>query len=169
MVDFKRLVPWRGKPLAPARRQDVFDPFVAFRREVGRMFEDFFSGFDEHARRSPPFAMAGATPSIDLNETDKELIVIAELPGLEQSDLEVTVAGDVLTLKGEKRAERRHKSGRAHYVERRFDAFSRSVRLPFAVDGEDVEAKYHRGVLTVRIPKPADQWHPTPHTGVQTF
>jgi HSP20 family protein len=161
MVDFKALVPWRGKSEAPARREDFYDPFVAFRREMERMFDDFFDGFGGRALGSPLFgSWSGVTPSMDLNETDKELVVTAELPGLDDKDFEVTVSGDLLTLKGEKKAEREERNGDAHYVERRFGAFSRSVRLPFEVKEEKVDARYDKGVLTVRIPKPAELQRP---------
>ncbi len=66
------------------------------------------------------------------------------------------MAGDVLTIKGEKRAESENHNGSAHYFERRFGSFFRSVRLPFAVEDEQVEAKYDKGVLTIRVPKPAE-------------
>ncbi len=161
MIDFKALVPWRGRSEAPARRDDFWAPFAAFRREMDRMFDDFFDGLGGRAPATPFFgSRTGVTPSIDLDETDKELIVTAELPGLDDKDFEVTVSGDVLTLKGEKKAEREERNGDAHYIERRFGAFSRSVRLPFEVNDQEVDARYDKGVLTIRIPKPAELQRP---------
>src|SRR5205807_5898454 len=99
MVNFKSLVPWKNnKSQVPAPREDFFDPLVAFRREMDRVFDDFFSGFN----RAPLFRWQGATPSMDLAETDKEIVIKAELPGLDEKDFEVTVSGDLLTLQGEK-------------------------------------------------------------------
>jgi len=166
MVDFKALVPWRGKSEPPVRWEDAYGPFAAFRREMDRMFDDFFGGRAVAA----PFngAWTGVTPSMDLNETDKELIVTAELPGLDEKDFEVTVSGDLLTLKGEKKAEREERRGDAHYVERRFGSFSRSVRLPFEVEDEKVDAQYAKGVLTIRIPKPAEQQRPARRVKVRS-
>jgi HSP20 family protein len=155
-MDFKSLVPWRDKSQTPAGRDDFFDPFVSFRREVDRMFDDFFSSFGGRGLR--PMAggsWQGVNPVIDLDETDKELVVRAELPGLDQKDFEVTLAGDVLTIKGEKKAEHEQKDGDGYYTERRFGSFSRSVRLPFEVKDEKLDAKYDKGVLTIRVPKPA--------------
>src|SRR5690606_31305227 len=86
----------------------------------------------------------------------KELVITAEMPGLEEKDLDVSLTGDLLTIKGEKKAEHEERNGGAYYVERRFGSFSRSVRLPFQVDDQDVEAKYDKGVLTIRIPKPLE-------------
>jgi HSP20 family protein len=155
MVDFKALVPWRDRSQAPARREDFYDPFTTFRREVDRMFDDFFNGFGGRTSRSlGPWQ--DVTPTMDLTENEREIVVTAELPGLDDKNFEVTVAGDLLTLKGEKKAEQEHRNGDAYYVERRFGAFSRSVRLPFEVKDEKVDARYDKGVLTVRVPKPAD-------------
>jgi HSP20 family protein len=81
--------------------------------------------------------------------------VTAEIPGLQEKDFEVTLAGDVLTIKGEKNAETEDRNRNAYYLERRYGSFSRSIRLPFDAEGEGVEAKYDRGVLTVKVPKPA--------------
>lgn len=156
MVDLKALVPWRDRSQAPTRREDFHDPFVAFRREIDRMFDEFFDGFGGRSLRSAFGGWADVTPSIDLAETDKEIVVTAELPGLDPKDFEVTVAGDVLTLKGEKKDEHERRDGDSYYKERRFGQFSRSVRLPFEVTDEKVDARYDKGVLTVRIPKPAE-------------
>ena len=157
-MDFKSLVPWREKSQTPATRDDFFDPFVAFRREMDRMFDDFFNNFGFGGRSLRPLTggWQGVTPTVDVAETDRELVVTAELPGLDQKDFEVTLAGDVLTIKGEKKAEQEQKEGDHYYMERRFGAFSRSVRLPFEVKDEKVEAKYEKGVLTIRVPKPTE-------------
>jgi HSP20 family protein len=157
-MDFKSLVPWREKSQTSATRDDFFDPFVAFRREMDRMFDDFFNNFGFGSRSLRPLSGSwqGVTPTVDVAETDRELVVTAELPGLDQKDFEVTLAGDVLTIKGEKKAEQEQKEGDHYYMERRFGAFSRSVRLPFEVKDEKVEAKYDKGVLTIRVPKPTE-------------
>ena len=146
-MDFKSLVPWRNnsKPQMPAMREDFFDPFVTFRREMDRMFDDFFGS-------APRNGMHALTPAVDVDENDKEVVVKAELP----EDVEVNVAGDVLTIKGEKKAEHEEKNGDGYYMERRFGSFARSIRLPFEVKDQDAEAKFTNGVLTVRLPKPAD-------------
>jgi HSP20 family protein len=156
MVDLKALVPWRDKSQTPAPREDFHDPFFSFRREVDRMFDDFFSGFGRRAVGAPFGSWATPTPSLDLTETEKEIVVTAEMPGLDDKDFEVNVSGDVLTLKGEKKAEHEHRNGDAYYMERRFGSFSRSVRLPFEPQDEKVDARYEKGVLTIRVPKPAD-------------
>jgi len=152
MVDIRSLVPWRARPQAPAIRDESFDPFVSFRREVDRMFDTFFDGFGWPSS----VGWTGLTPALDVAETDKELVITAEVPGVTEKDVDVTLAGDLLTIKGEKKAEEEQKNGALSYVERRYGSFSRSVRLPFAVKDENVDATYDKGVLTIRIPKPAE-------------
>ena len=155
-MNFGSLIPWREKSAAPASQDDFFDPFVTLRREVDRMFEDFFTNFGGRALSPLPGGRQGVMPAIDVAETDKELVITAEMPGLDEKNFEVTLAGDVLTLKGKKKAEREQKNGDAYYMERRFGSFRRSVRLPFEVNDQAVDAKYTNGVLTIRVAKPAD-------------
>lgn len=152
-MNLNALVPWRNtKPDLPAKREDFFDPFHSFRREVDRMFDRFFEGL--------PMRSGGTwqslTPAVDIDETDKAMVVTAELPGVNDKDVEVTLAGDVLTIKGKKKDEKTHNNGESTYVERRYGSFARSVRLPFELKDELVDAQFKDGVLTIRIPKPAD-------------
>jgi HSP20 family protein len=153
MVKLKSLVPWRSHdPQVPGGRDDFFEPFVKFRREIDRMFDEFFEG-----ERWRPFGGAsGMMPAIDVEEADNELIVTAELPGVSEKDIEVNLAGDILTIKGEKKSERETRNDDGHRLERRFGSFERSVRLPFEAKDEQVDAKFSNGVLTIRLPKPAD-------------
>mgnify|MGYP001142520202 FL=1 len=152
-MNFGSLIPWRDKSNVPMSREEATDPFVSLRRDVDRIFEEAFNGF---GRGLSAWSGASAvTPTLDIADTDTEVVVTAELPGLDEKDFEVTLAGDILTIKGEKKAEAERRNGDAYYVERRFGQFSRSVRLPFEAE-ESIEAKYDKGVLTIRIPKPAD-------------
>jgi HSP20 family protein len=154
MVDLKALVPWRNNKQiqAPAARGDFFDPFVTFRREMDRMFDDFFGGGGLRPAQSGWQAL---TPAVDVDENDKEVVISAELPGVTEKDVEVSLAGDILTIKGEKRSQHKEQNGDSTYMERSFGSFSRSVRLPFEAGEEQVDAKFSNGVLTVRAPKPA--------------
>ena len=157
-MDLKSLVPWRSnnKTSLPATSDDYFDPFVTFRREMDRMFDDFFTGFGGRGLMASSAGWQGVTPTLDVTETDKEIVVTAEVPGLDDKDFEVTLAGDMLTIKGEKKAEHEERNGDSHYMERRFGSFSRSLRLPHEVKDEKVDAKYDKGVLTIRVPKSAE-------------
>lgn len=149
------LIPWRDKTQVDAHPETYSDPFTGFQREVDRMFDDFFRST---GRGLQPWNAGwhAIAPRIDISDADKELVITAEMPGLDEKDFEVTLAGDLLTIKGEKKTENENRNGNAYYVERRFGSFSRSVRLPFAAGDEQVEANYDRGVLTVRVPKPAE-------------
>ncbi len=97
-----------------------------------------------------------AAPRIDVSETDREIRVKAELPGVDQNGIEVMVDDDLLTIRGEKRIERDEKQENFHVVERATGAFMRTIRLPFPVDPSAVQADYDNGVLTVTLPKPAE-------------
>ena len=130
-------------------RRDERDPFSAMQREINRVFDDFGRG--SLARWSD----ADASPKIDVAETDGTLEVTAELPGLDEKDVDVVLRDDILTLKGEKKSEREEKKKDYHLVERSFGSFTRSIRLPFEVDSEAVKANFNKGVLKIVINKPA--------------
>jgi HSP20 family protein len=155
-MKFGALLPWRQRSGVPAARDDIWDPMVAFRRDVDRMFDEFFDSFFERGLPAAGAGWRGITPAIDVEESDKELVITAEMPGLDDKDFEVTVADDVLTIKGEKKAEHEKRDGNGHYLERRYGSFSRSVQLPFEVTDEKIDARYEKGVLTIRIPRPAE-------------
>lgn len=154
-MNLAALIPWRDKSHLPATREDLEDPFARFRREIGRMFDDFFGSRQLGMRAWSPGSQGGISPNIDVADAEKELVITAELPGLDEKDFEVTLAGDVLTIKGEKKLENENRKGDTYYVERRFGSFSRSLRLPFEAGEEEIDAKYDGGVLTIRVPKPA--------------
>jgi HSP20 family protein len=131
---------------------DKGDAFVALQKEIDRVFSDFGRGF-----RLP--AMASETrlaPRIDVSETDQALEITAELPGVDEKDIEITLVDDLLTIKGEKKAEAERKEKDYHIVERSYGAFQRSLRLPFDADSGKVEAHFEKGVLKVTVPKPPE-------------
>ncbi|MCG8358491.1 MAG: Hsp20/alpha crystallin family protein [Kiloniellales bacterium] len=129
------------------------DPFHAFHRDIDRMFEEFGRNW-----RMP--ALAGREsllkPAIDVSETDNAIEVAAELPGIDEKDIEVEVANNTLTIKGEKKSEKEEKEKDYHLVERSYGSFLRSVPLPYDVDPEKITAKFSKGVLTVTMPKPPE-------------
>jgi HSP20 family protein len=149
-MNFGSLIPWRQKSPTLAPRDDFFDPMLSLRREVDRIFQEFFDGF-----AGSPRSMT-VMPVVDVTENDKEVVITAEMPGLDEKDFEVSLAGDVLTIRGEKKAEHEEKNGGAYYMERRFGSFARSVRLPFEVTDGEVDARYEKGVLTIKVPKPKE-------------
>ena len=130
-------------------RQPAGNPFTSLQQEVDRIFDDFTRGWP---------ATAGApdvTPRMDVAETDKEYEITAELPGLEEKDVQVNVADDVLTIKGEKKAEKEQKEKNYHLYERSYGSFSRTLQLPPGVNADAIQAHISNGVLKVTVPKPA--------------
>jgi HSP20 family protein len=135
------------------RPSDENDPFLLFRREMNRLFDDALGGFGFPGPAMPNQALA---PRIDVSESEQEIQIKAELPGIDQKDVEVMLADDVLTIRGEKKAEREEKNRNYHVMERAQGVFSRSLPLPFAVDPSQVKADFKDGVLTITIPKPKE-------------
>ncbi len=151
-MNMGNLMPWREKSQVPAMREDFFDPFVTFRREMDRMMSDFVNGFDNGGLATNGWN--ASAPAVDINETEKEMVITAEMPGLDEKDFQISVSGDMLTIKGEKKIEHEDKNG--YHRERSYGAFSRSLRLPFEVKNEKIDATYQKGVLMIHVPKPAD-------------
>jgi HSP20 family protein len=128
------------------------DPFGSFRREMDRLFDSFGREFGW-----PASGRAGVlAPSIDVSETDNEIRIEAELPGVEQKDVEVVVADNLLTIKGEKKSEKEEKKKDYHLVERSYGGFARSITLPFAAEPDKAKASFKNGVLTITLPKPPE-------------
>lgn len=132
-------------------------PFLSLQREIDRLFEDFTRGFPA----MPGFAAGNGgnggmvLPLTDVTETDKEIEITAELPGLEEKDVQINLADDVLTIRGEKKAEKEEKNKNYRLVERSYGSFERAIALPEGVKAEDVKAAIAKGVLTVTVMKPA--------------
>ena len=125
-----------------------FGELGTFRREMDRLFERFFGEL-------PSLELPGMSwaPHLDVTETKDSLVVKAELPGLEAKDLDVSVSGNALTIKGEKKTEKEEKDEHHHLIERSYGAFSRTVQLPAPVASEKIKAAFKNGVLTITLPK----------------
>jgi HSP20 family protein len=130
------------KPLAP------MTGMTTFRREMDRLFERFL----EPVWPEMP-TMGEWEPKIDVTEDKEAIIVKAELPGVEEKDISVSMQDDMLMIKGEKQSEKEEKDKRYHRVERTYGAFSRAMRLPAAVDGSKATAEFKNGVVTIKLPK----------------
>ncbi len=142
-MDMKSLLPWRRERAVAER-----DPFLALRREVDALFDGFFSEFGEPAR-----ALKDFDPRVDIKETDKEIHITAELPGVEEKDIDVSVSGDTVTIKGEKHEEKEEKGEDRHRIERSYGAFRRSFSLPCEIDADKAGASFKKGVLSLTLPK----------------
>jgi len=119
------------------------------RREMDRLWDDFFGP----GRRALQPLVEEWVPAMDLSETADKVVVKAEVPGMEPKDIDISLSGDLLTIRGEKKSEREEKKENYHLVERSYGSFSRSVRLPAAVNADKIEARYEKGVLTITCPK----------------
>lgn len=147
------LIPWnRGKRQVQVRREDE-DPFFAFQREVNRLFDDFWGGSWPTTFDAPEREWSMFSPQIDVVETDTEVKVQAELPGLEEKDFEVSVSQDTLTIRGEKKQEKEEKGRNYYRAERSYGSFQRTIPLPRNVDSDKVNAEFTKGVLTISLPK----------------
>ena len=147
---FRALTPFGWGAGVPGRtRQD--DPFWGLRRDMDRLFDDFFRG--GVARQDEGQAMM---PRIDVSETDNAIEVCAELPGVEEKDLDVQLNGDMLTIRGEKKSDREEKDKNYHVIERSYGSFARTIQLSFNAEPNKVQASFDKGVLTVTLPKPQE-------------
>jgi HSP20 family protein len=127
-------------------------PFLSLQREIDRLFDDFTRGFPAFSTVSGD---AKLMPVTDIIETEKEIQITAELPGLEEKDVQVNLADKVLTIRGEKKAEKQEKDKNYRMVERSYGAFERSLELPEGVDADMIKASLSKGVLKVTVPKAA--------------
>jgi HSP20 family protein len=126
------------------------DPFLDFRRQMDRLFDESFRGLGEPERGT--FMLS---PKVDVCQKPDGWEITAELPGVDEKDIDLRLDGDMLTISGEKRDEKKDDKNR--FVERSYGTFTRSVQLPFAPDPDKVTADCDRGVLTIKVPKGAEQ------------
>jgi HSP20 family protein len=156
-------VPVEVKKAAPAE-PPVPEVWRSFRSEMDRLFDRFgfpslrrMFDFEPPGRPMSSFGMAA--PPIDISEDEKSYRIAAELPGLDAKDVDVTVSGDMLVLKGEKRQEKEEKEEKEekdknyHFSERSYGAFQRSFELPASVERDKIRADFAKGVLTITLPK----------------
>jgi len=146
------LIPWgrdNRSSVPSTLRGDEGNLFLTLHREMNRLFDDMFSRFDVPSVSGRGAAMVW--PSIEVIPSDKDVKITAELAGLEEKDVEVLVDEDVLTIRGEKKAETEDKE--RGFSERYYGRFERVIPLPFEVEEEKAEASFKNGVLTVTLPK----------------
>jgi HSP20 family protein len=149
----------------PLSTLPAWRPFESLRREIDRLFEDFDGGFwRSPLRRSwldqDPFRGARgafeALPAVDVTESDKAYEIVAELPGMDQNNVEVKLANGMVTIRGEKQDEKEEKKKDYYMRERSFGSFQRTFPVPDGVDSDKIEASFRKGVLTITLPKSAE-------------
>ena len=135
--------------LIPWKKESLEHPLSSLRDEMNRLFDSFWRGEFLPER----FGFTREFPKVEVTETDEEVIVRAEIPGLEAEDIDLSIQGDVLTIKGEKKEEKEEKEKESYRREVHYGAFTRGVRLPSSVDVEKVEAECKKGVLKITLGK----------------
>jgi len=133
------------------------DPVFQLQREIDRVFEDVFSGSGSSNAGSRSGSTMMTAPRIDLQDSEGELRLHADLPGVQPSDLDIRVEGDVLTIRGERKSESERNEQNFHVMERSHGRFQSSIQLPFAPNPDEVQATVREGVLELRIPKRAPE------------
>lgn len=150
------LIPWRNKRAAGNGPRTEERPLARLRGEMDQLFERFWR--DPWSTSFADLMPAGVGVGLRLNlaESENDVTLTAELPGVDPKDVEISVTDNMLTLSGEKKQEKEEKKRNYHYVERSFGSFRRSIQLPSSVNPNKVEAAYKNGVLTVTLQKRPD-------------
>jgi len=159
----------------PVKRENVepaftpaWHPFEGLHREIDRLFDDFGTGlrwpFGRSLFAAEPLFRQGPTwakmPAVDVVESEKGYEITADLPGMDEKNIEVKVTDGVLTMKGERQEEKEEKKKDYYLQERNFGSFQRSFELPESVDADKIEASFKKGVLTVKLPKKPEAQKP---------
>ncbi|TIS00994.1 MAG: Hsp20/alpha crystallin family protein [Mesorhizobium sp.] len=152
-MSVRDLIPWgrnNGNQVPSVFRDGERDPFLSLHREVNRLFDDVFRGFGSGL---PSLGGVSGWPSVEISDNEKEIKVAAEVPGLDEKDIEVLLDDGVLTLKGEKRSETEDKE--RQFSERIYGRFERRIPLGYEIEEDKIDARFKNGVLTVMLPKTA--------------
>lgn len=130
-------------------RWDPFRDMVTLREKMNRLFEDVFTG------RAEDKELAAGTwaPAVDIYETENELIMTAEVPGIEEKDIEIKIEDNTLSLRGERKFEKETKEENYHRIERSYGSFYRAFTLPNSIDPDKIQAEHENGVLKISMPK----------------
>jgi HSP20 family protein len=149
----KDLITWNHRK--PVQVQDGSRyPIANLQREMGRLFDDFLREFDGFSNF--PFrreSVAEFSPKVDVNESDKTIEITAEVPGMDEKDVKVTLKDDIITIEGEKKQEKEEKEKDYYHLERSYGSFQRSLRIPCEIESDKVDASFKKGVLRITLPK----------------
>jgi len=148
------LIPWKsqGLDIAPRQEERVDHLVMSLHRDINRLFDDMFRGFSMPSL--PSIGRSLGWPRLELSENDKEIRVTAELPGMEEKDIEISLDDHQLVIWGEKKSETSDEE--RGYSERSYGRFERRIGLPSQIDEDKVEAAFRNGVLTVTVPRTAE-------------
>ncbi len=162
-MDFKNLIPFGKKNLDAKRAEE--NPFAMMQREMNRIFDSFNRDW---GWGSFPAFTGSFSPRMDIAENAKSFLVTAELPGMDEKDIDVSLAGDTLTIRGEKKDDREEKGEDYYYAERSYGSFNRSIPLPAEIDADKISASFKKGILTITLPKTAAAAETTKKIAVKT-
>jgi HSP20 family protein len=147
----KDLMPWHKKNIFPVETRKDNDIIREFQKQINKLFVNFS---DDESFLFPSFeSHSSFVPHFEISESDKEIDITAELPGIEEKDIDVSIDGNVLTIKGEKRVEHEDESKTCRISERRYGSFQRSFSLPDGLDLDKIDAKFKNGILKMFLPK----------------
>jgi HSP20 family protein len=149
IMRIKNLLPTVTNPAG----RDADHPFYSLQRQMNSLFDDFFTGFDIAQRGLGAGGFGAFSPSIDVKESDKDFTIRAELPGVEEKDVEVNVTRDAVTIRGEKKEEKEDKGKNYYYMERSYGSFNRTIPLATETEANKAQASFKNGVLNITIPK----------------
>lgn len=150
------LLPWKNDRLATVEPGSDEDFFLTVQDRMNRLFDDFFTDpFGSFGLQTANETDNAFYPRLDISESDQDYKVVAEVPGMSEKDINVTLNDNILTISGKKELEREEKNRQYHRVERSYGSFRRDVELPSEVIPDKVEAKFKNGVLEIVLPKPA--------------
>jgi HSP20 family protein len=147
--NMRRLIPWSRGNAIPATYEEPMSPFLTLHREMNRLFDDAFRSFDVPS----VFGSQHSWPKIEVSEGETETRITAELPGMDEKDVEILLADGVVTIRGEKKSEVEDKD--RQFSERFYGRFERRIPVGGDVDQEQVTASFKNGVLSVAVPRPA--------------
>ncbi len=150
------LVPRWGEKRVPVQRADSPEAVYDLWHDMDRVFDNFFNRFGLEPFDGAFGSIAAFQPRIDVQETDTEVKVVADLPGLDEKDIQLTLSDEALTISGEKKDEKEDRGQNYYRRERTYGSFQRQIPLPGAVDADKVEAVFKKGVLTITLPKPPE-------------
>ncbi len=161
---FKDLIPWtKSESQVPVRRDGDGNSFLDLRSRMNHMFDEFFDRpFGGASNMMGDFA-----PSLDVSETDKEISIAVELPGLEPDDIRISLERNTLVISGEKQAEKEENDKRYYWHERSYGSFYRSIPLPEEVNEDKIDATFKNGVLHVNLPKTAEAQKQSKHITIK--
>jgi HSP20 family protein len=152
-MPIKDLLPsiWKKDEASAKRYED--HPVFSLQKEMDTIFDDFFKRFDLMPFEREPARFGTFSPSVDVKDNSKDVTIKAELPGMDEKDIEVSLTDGAIIIKGEKKEEKEDKDKDFYRMERSYGSFSRTIPLPTGIDSQKANAVFKKGVLTITIPK----------------